>query len=51
VPTRLKGLSIPEYQIAEILGHENESMSTGRYGSITDVQSLYEVVSRLSLPI
>lgn len=31
--TRLKDLGVPEYQIAEILGHENSNITTGRYGS------------------
>lgn len=51
VSSRLKALSIPEYQIAEILGHELESMSTNRYGSITDLETLKTVVDRLALPV
>ncbi|MBU8977652.1 site-specific integrase [Lysobacter sp. MMG2] len=51
IPARLKALSVPEYQIADILGHENESMSTGRYGTTTDIQRLAEVVKLISLPI
>lgn len=51
IPARLKALSVPEYQIAEILGHENDSMSTGRYGATTDIQRLADVVKLISLPI
>lgn len=51
VPARLKAHSVPEYQIAEILGHENESQSTGRYGSRTDLAQLLEVIRLLQLPI
>lgn len=51
LPTRLKALSIPEYQIAEILGHESGSITTSLYGENTDVLSLHEALSRMSLPI
>jgi integrase len=51
VSARLKGASVPDYQIAEILGHKNESMSTGRYGSTTDVVRLHEVIKLLQLPV
>ncbi|KGO99772.1 hypothetical protein N791_00415 [Lysobacter defluvii IMMIB APB-9 = DSM 18482] len=51
IPTRLKGLDVPEYHIAEILGHESDSITTGRYGARTDVQRLHQVLSQLSLPI
>lgn len=51
VSARLKALSTPEYQISEILGHEQDSMSTGRYGTTTDVVTLHAVISKLSLPI
>lgn len=49
--TRLKDLGIPEYQIAEILGHENDNITTGRYGKRTDLAKLSAVLSQLSLPI
>jgi integrase len=49
--TRLKDLGIPEYQIAEILGHENPNITSGRYGKRTDLTTLSAVLSRLSLPI
>jgi len=48
---RLTALSIPEYQISDILGHENDSMSTGRYGQTTDLAKLHEVLSLLKLPL
>lgn len=51
VSSRLKALSVPEYQIAEILGHELGSMSTGRYGSVTDLATLKSVVQLIELPI
>lgn len=49
--TRLKDLGTPEYQIAEILGHENDNITTGRYGKRTNLATLYEALSRLHLPI
>ncbi len=51
VSSRLKALSIPEYQISEILGHELGSISTGRYGSVTDLATLKAVIDQLALPI
>lgn len=49
--TKLKDLSIPEYQIAEILGHENNNISTGRYGKDTKLPILYEALSKIQIPI
>lgn len=49
--TRLKDLGTPEYQIAEILGHENDNITTGRYGKRTNLATLHEALSRLQLPI
>lgn len=49
--TRLKGMGVPEYQIAEILGHENDNITTGRYGKRTDLNTLAAAISRLELPI
>lgn len=51
VATRLKHLNIPEYQIAEILGHENPSITTGRYGKRTDLATLQAAINRISLPV
>jgi len=51
VATRLKAESVPNYQIADLIGHEDDSMTTGRYGKATDVQRLAAVVSLLRLPI
>lgn len=48
---RLQGAGVPEYQIADILGHENDSMSTGRYGDRTAVSVLARVVSLVKLPV
>lgn len=49
--SRLKALSVPEYQISEILGHELDSITTGRYGSVTDIGALKTAIDRLVLPI
>jgi integrase len=51
VSSRLKALSVHEYQIAEILGHELDNISTGRYGSVTDLTTLKSVIDRLVLPV
>lgn len=51
VAARLKSASVPDYQIAEILGHKNDSMSTGRYGSTTDLSKLRHVIDKLTLPV
>lgn len=49
--TRLKGLGIPEYQIAQVVGHENDNITTGRYGKDIDLAVLKDVVAQLKLPI
>jgi len=51
VASRLKSLSVPEYQIGQILGHENDSMTTGRYGTDVDLRKLQSVIALLDLPI
>lgn len=51
VAARLKNASVPDYQIADLVGHEDDSMTTGRYGERTGVIRLAEVVSMLKLPI
>jgi integrase len=49
--TRMKELGVPEYHIAEIVGHENDNITTGRYGKRSNLATLREVVARLVLPI
>jgi integrase len=51
VAARLKAHSIQDYQVAEILGHESGSMSTGRYGTTTSLATLKAVVELLDLPV
>jgi len=51
VSDRLGALSVPEYQIADILGHETGTMTRGRYGSVTPLPVLRDVLSKLALPI
>lgn len=51
VSTRLKDASVPEYQIADLIGHEDDSMTTGRYGKGTSVARLTEVLTLLKLPV
>lgn len=49
--TKLKDLGTPEYQIAEILGHENSNISTGRYGKHTKLSTLNEALAKVYLPV
>jgi len=49
--TRLKDLGIPEYHIAEVAGHENDNITTGRYGKRSNLTTLRDVVAQLKLPI
>lgn len=49
--TRLKDLEVAEYNIAQIVGHENDNITTGRYGKKVNLKTLHEVVARLRLPI
>lgn len=51
VCARLEAHSVPEYQIAELLGREHDSLTTNRYGAVTDLRRLQEALSFLSLPI
>lgn len=51
VASRLKAAGVPEYQIADLLGHETDSMSTGRYGASTDIGALDKALSWLQLPV
>jgi integrase len=45
--TRLKAADVREYLIAELMGHANESMSTGRYGKRVDVVGLKAAVEKV----
>ena len=47
VASRLKQADVQEHVIAELLGHEHEHISTGRYGKKLDVQKLAEAVEQL----
>jgi integrase len=49
--TRLKDLGVAEYHIAEVVGHENDNITSGRYGKRTNLPALRDVVARLQLPI
>jgi integrase len=49
--TRLKDAGVPEYQIAELVGHENDNITTGRYGKQTNLVTLRASLERLALPI
>ena len=47
VATRLKHADVQEFAIAELIGHENPNITTGRYGAELDVERLAEVVRKL----
>jgi integrase len=47
VATRLKDASLHEYTIAELLGHENENITTGRYGKKLNMEALVTAVAEL----
>ncbi len=49
--TRLKDLGVAEYHIAEVVGHENDNITSGRYGKRTNLAALRDVVARLQLPV
>ncbi len=49
--TRLKDLGVAEYHIAEVVGHENDNITSGRYGKRTNLAALHDVVAKLRLPI
>jgi integrase len=49
--TRLKDCEVPDYQIAQIVGHENPNITTGRYGKRTNLTTLRDIVCRVVLPI
>ena len=48
VATRLKYAGVEEFAIAEVVGHENPNITTGRYGARLDVGRLAEVVAKLN---
>ncbi len=47
--TRLKEADVQEHTIAELLGHEVESITTGRYGKPLGVDKLRQAVGRLEV--
>lgn|GEM_PF-3706379 len=47
VSNRLKRQGVEEYLIAAVVGHANESMTTGRYGGKLEARDLVPVVERL----
>ena len=47
VATRLKYADVQEHGIAELLGHENDNITTGLYGGKLDVEKLAEAVEHL----
>lgn len=48
VPTKLKALGVEEYLIAQLLGHANANITTGRYGKSVSVRALQGVVERIA---
>ena len=48
--TELKRLGCPEYLIAQLLGHENANITTGRYGHEVPVDTLREWVEKIPFP-
>jgi integrase len=51
VSSRLKNASVPAYQIADLIGHEDPTMTTGSYGDETMEACLARVVELIRLPI
>jgi integrase len=47
--TRLKAADVQDHTISELLGHEVESIQTGRYGKKLDVSRLREAVEELDV--
>jgi integrase len=47
--TRLKAADVQDHTISELLGHEVESITTGRYGKKLDVSTLREAVEELDV--
>ncbi|HKE45206.1 MAG TPA: site-specific integrase [Steroidobacteraceae bacterium] len=48
IATKLKGHDVPEYVIAELVGHENDSITTGRYGKKVDVSRLRKALELIT---
>ena len=48
MPTKLKALGVEEYLIAQLLGHANANITTGRYGKSVSVRALQGVVERIA---
>lgn len=51
VATRLGNQGVEEYLIADLVGHENESITTGRYRKQAPAKHLVSVVERLKFPV
>jgi integrase len=51
VADRLKQADVPGEKIAELVGHENSSITTGRYGKRYRPAALLETVKMLSFPV
>jgi len=51
VANQLKQQDIPAERIAELLGHANDSITTGRYGKTYDVKKQLSIVERITIPV
>lgn len=49
--TRLKDAGVAEHHIAELVGHENDNITTGRYGKDSSMETLRAAILKLELPI
>jgi hypothetical protein len=47
----MKNASVPLYQQADLIGHDDPTMTTGHYGGDTSLARLAEVVELIQLPI
>jgi integrase len=47
--TRLKTADVQDHTISELLGHEVESITVGRYGKRLDVRKLRDAVQKLDV--
>jgi integrase len=48
---QLKQSDVQEERIAELLGHSNESVTTGRYGKKYDMKSQLDVINTIHIPL
>jgi len=48
ISTSLKAKGVEEYLIAQLLGHANASITSGRYGKAVPVETMRDVVERIS---